>query len=351
MTAGQDLFDLSTRTLAGMKAVLAAERPDVVLVQGDTTSAFLAALGAFYCRIPVGHVEAGLRTGDRYDPFPEEMNRTMLSSVAVHHFAPTERARANLLAAGVAPSTIHVTGNTVVDAVRTVAGWPEPPPVPELARLDPSRHRLIVLTTHRRESFGKPMRDVLSAMADVVARAPEAFVVFPVHMNPNVRAAVADTLGVHDRVALLDPMPYHEFVHLLRRAHLLVTDSGGIQEEAAALGKPVVVVRDTTERGEAVDAGVSILVGRERGRVAAEILRLLRDDDAWQTMARAKCPYGDGRAAEHIVDVLVGAHAPRLAEPRRRGARRAPRRDTVPGTVAAAAGQKPNRGGIRGTGD
>jgi len=309
MLDGQDLFDISVRTLAGMKRVLAAERPDVVLVQGDTTSAFLAGLASFYQRIPVGHVEAGLRTGNRYDPFPEEMNRTLLTQVVTHHFAPTARARQNVLDAGADPSGVHLTGNTVVDAIRAVVRMPAPPLPAALVRLDPDRRRLIVVTSHRRESFGVPMRNVFLAVRDVLARHPDVVVVFPVHMNPNVRAAVDDTLGTHERLVLLEPLAYDSFAHLMRRAYLLLTDSGGVQEEASALGKPVVVVRDTTERGESVDAGVSILAGRERGAVVAAIGRLLDDAAAYQAMTRAECPYGDGHAAARIVDLLVSEYA------------------------------------------
>ena len=344
MIQGQDLFDLSVRTLSGFKEVLARERPDVVLVQGDTTSAFLAALGAFYCKVPVAHVEAGLRTGNRYDPFPEEMNRTLLSQIAVHHFAPTERARGNLLAAGVAPASIHLTGNTVVDAIRAVASWPEPPLAPELGGIDLDRYRIVALTTHRRESFGQPMREVLGAMSDVVMRVPDVLVVFPVHMNPNVRAAVRDTLPANERIVLLDPMPYQQFAHLMRRAYLLVTDSGGIQEEAAALAKPVVVVRDTTERGESVDAGVSVLAGRKRASVADAVARLLEDRAAYEAMTATVCPYGDGRAAERIVDVLVATY-------RRRefGAGRRPPRALAGDAVGAAPVRRAGKGGTRGT--
>jgi UDP-N-acetylglucosamine 2-epimerase (non-hydrolysing) len=308
MLDGQDLFDISIRSLAGMKRVLAEERPDVVLVQGDTTSAFLAALASFYQQVPVGHVEAGLRTGNRYDPFPEEMNRTLITQVATHHFAPTGRARDNVLTAGADPAHVHLTGNTVVDAIRAVVAMPEPPLPEELRRLDPDRRRLIVVTSHRRESFGAPMRSVFGAIRDVLARHTDVVVAFPVHLNPNVRAAVEDTLGLHERLVLLEPLPYDRFVHLMKRAYLLLTDSGGIQEEASAIGKPVVVVRETTERAESVEAGVSILAGRDRAAVVAAVERLLGDRATYEAMARAKCPYGDGHAAEKIVDVLVAAH-------------------------------------------
>jgi UDP-N-acetylglucosamine 2-epimerase (non-hydrolysing) len=309
MLDGQDLFDISVRTLAGMRRVLTAERPDVVLVQGDTTSAFLAALSSFYLQIPVGHVEAGLRTGNHYDPFPEEMNRTLITQVATEHFAPTVRAQDNVLAAGVDPARVHLTGNTVVDAIRAVLAMPAPPLPAELRSLHLDRRRLVVVTSHRRESFGMPMRSVFAAIRDVLARHADVVVAFPVHLNPNVRAAAADTLGAHERLVLLDPLPYDQFAHLMRRAHLLLTDSGGIQEEASAIGKPVVVVRDTTERAESVEAGVSILAGRDRAAVAGAVERLLTDEATYQAMARATCPYGDGRAAERIVDVLVARHA------------------------------------------
>jgi UDP-N-acetylglucosamine 2-epimerase (non-hydrolysing) len=309
MLDGQDLFDISVRTLAGMRDVLARERPDAVLVQGDTTSAFLAALASFYQRIPVGHVEAGLRTGNPYDPFPEEMNRTLITQVATWHFAPTARARDAVLAAGASPERVHLTGNTVVDAIRAVVAMPAPPPPDGLARVCGGGRRLIVVTSHRRESFGAPMRNVFLAIRDVLARHPDVVVVFPVHLNPNVRAAVRDTLGEHPRLVLLEPLPYDQFAHLMQRAYLLLTDSGGVQEEASALGKPVVVVRDTTERAESVEAGVSVLVGRERAAVAAAVARLLDDADAYRAMARAECPYGDGRAAARIVGLLAEAHA------------------------------------------
>ncbi len=312
MTEGQSLFDISTRTLTGLRPILERETPDIVMVQGDTTSACFAAIAAFYLKIAVAHVEAGLRTGDRYDPFPEEMNRTIIGQVADIHFAPTEDARANLRAAGIAEERIHVTGNPIVDAVHYLTNRAVRLPREIGSRLP--RHdgeRLIVVTTHRRESFGAPMRGVLQALADVIEHRPETRIVFPVHLNPNVRRAVQDTLSGGSRVLLTDPLPYDQFLYIAKQAYLLVTDSGGIQEEAAALGKPVLVVRNTTERMESVRTGTSKLVGRRRADVAAAIESLLDDPAEYQRMAAAPCPYGDGHAAERIVDILCAVRARR----------------------------------------
>lgn len=307
MRPGQSLFEVTARVLTGLEPVLAAEEPDLLLVQGDTTSVFVGALAAFYCKIPVGHVEAGLRTGDRYSPFPEEVNRRLASVLTELHFAPTERARDNLLREGVAPGKIFVTGNTVIDALlATVRRDYRFGPEHGLGAVDFAR-RLIVVTAHRRESFGEPFRGLCRGLAAVADRFEDVQIVYPVHLNPNVQAPVNEILGRHPRIHLVPPLDYEPFVQLLDRATLILTDSGGIQEEAPSLGKPVLVLRENTERPEAVDAGTVRLVGTDPDRILAESSRLLTDATAYEAMARAINPYGDGHAAARIADVVLRA--------------------------------------------
>ncbi len=307
MTPGQTLFQSTARIIAALEPVLDAEQPDVVLVQGDTTTTFCGALSAFYKRIPVAHVEAGLRTGDIYQPFPEEMNRLLAGRLAAVHFAATDRAAANLRAEGVPKSTIFVTGNTGIDAVLRVARALESGalPRPEWPQLDPSK-KLIVVTSHRRESFGPGMENTCRAIAALAAR-PDTQIVFPVHPNPNVGAAVSRHLAHVPNVVLCEPLGYVPFVDLMRRAYLLITDSGGVQEEGPSLGKPILVLRDKTERPEAVDAGTVILVGTDEARIVANATRLLDDAVLYSTMARAHNPYGDGRASQRIAGILPEA--------------------------------------------
>jgi UDP-N-acetylglucosamine 2-epimerase (non-hydrolysing) len=300
MRPDQDLFDLTSRGLVALRGVLSREDPDLVLVQGDTTTCLVGALASYYLKLPVGHVEAGLRTHDRFNPFPEEVNRRLVSTLADVHFAPTRQARANLLAEGVPDERVVVTGNTVVDALLTVARRPLPPLDGELAGLDASR-RLILVTAHRRESFGRPMRDMFSALRALAIEHDGIEVVYPVHLNPNVRSQALSILSGLPRVHLVAPLPYDRFVGLMRRAYLILTDSGGIQEEAPSLGKPVLVMRDTTERPEGIESGTLRLVGTSADSIRRGVERLLFDPGEYGKMAAAVNPYGDGRAAERIV--------------------------------------------------
>ena len=300
MAHGQSVFDISTRVLKGVGRVLEEERPDVALVHGDTTTAFAAALAGFYQRVPVGHVEAGLRTYDRHRPFPEEMNRRLADALCTAHYAPTERARANLLAERIDPGHIVVTGNTAIDALLWAAGQPCDFEDPLLARVGTVR-RLILVTAHRRESFGAPFEAMCGALREVADANPDVELLYPVHPNPKVRRAVEALLTGHPRIHLVDPLSYLQFVHLQKRAYLVLTDSGGIQEEAPSLGTPVLVMRETTERPEAVEAGVLKLVGTARETIVAEVGRLLSDPAAYARMASAANPFGDGHAAARIV--------------------------------------------------
>ena len=304
MRPGQSLFQSTSRIMAGLEPVLAAEDPDLVLVQGDTTTTFCGALAAFYRRIPVGHVEAGLRTGDIYQPFPEEVNRMLATRLSTLHFAATEWAASNLRAEGVAPERIWVTGNTVTDAVLHVTRALEDGRLlgREWSELDPAK-KLIVVTAHRRESFGEGMERICRALARIASR-DDVQLVFPVHLNPNVRGPVHRILGNHGNVVLAEPLEYVPFVDLMRRAYLLITDSGGVQEEGPSLGKPILVMRDKTERPEAVLAGTVKLVGTAEERIVAEAGALLDDAGKWEAMACVHNPYGDGRASGRIAGVI-----------------------------------------------
>lgn len=299
MRPGQALPDLTARILTSVSAALAEERPDVVLVQGDTTTVMAAALAAFYDRIPVGHVEAGLRTDDRYSPFPEEINRRLAGALATWHFAPTPRAAAALRREGVPEGAIHVTGNTAIDALLAILAETAPPPFPFLGE-----RRLILVTAHRRENFGPPMAACFAALRAIVERNPDVELAYPVHLNPQVQEPARRILGGHDRIHLLPPADYAAFAHLMARATLIITDSGGIQEEAPTLGKPTLVMRRETERPEAIEAGTARLVGTDPARIVGEAERLLRDPDAYAAMARVANPFGDGHAAARIVDVI-----------------------------------------------
>jgi UDP-N-acetylglucosamine 2-epimerase (non-hydrolysing) len=283
--------------------VLRRVRPSMVMVQGDTTSALAAALAAFYERIPVGHVEAGLRTNDKYSPYPEEMNRRLVSSLADLHFAPTRAAKENLLGEGVPRGRVHVTGNTVVDALKAMRRSKVVWRVPVLDRIAPEQ-RVILVTAHRRESFGPGFERICRALRMIVERNPDVAVVYPVHLNPNVRNPVRAILGRTPRVHLIEPLEYLPFVRLMERAYLILTDSGGIQEEAPALGKPVLVMRDKTERPEAVAAGTARLVGTNTEVIVAATEGLLHSAVAYRKMARARNPFGDGRASGRIAAAL-----------------------------------------------
>lgn len=311
MQPGQDLTDVTSRVLTGMRDVLNQWRPDIVLVHGDTTTTMAASLAAFYQRIPVGHVEAGLRTGNIYSPWPEEMNRKIAGSIAVMHFAPTETAQSNLAREGVAANTIYVTGNTVIDALLEIHQRIQQNPslqatlAARFPYLDPTK-RLILVTGHRRENFGSGFENMCAALADLAGR-PDVQIVYPVHLNPNVREPVNRVLGGRSNVHLIEPLDYLPFVYLMGRTHVILTDSGGIQEEAPSLGKPVLVMRDTTERPEAVEAGTVRLVGADREKIVQETSRLLDDPASYEVMARAHNPYGDGAAAKKILEILLGS--------------------------------------------
>lgn len=310
MKPGQDLTDVTAGILTGLKPVLAEFKPDIVLVHGDTATTFAASLAAYYQQIPVGHVEAGLRTGNIYSPWPEEGNRKLTGALATLHFAPTETSRQNLLNEGVGEERILVTGNTVIDALLDV-----------VAKLEASQSlqaqfsqqfnflradkKLILVTGHRRESFGGGFERICRALVDTAKAHPEVQVVYPVHLNPNVREPVNRLLQGIENVHLIEPLDYLPFVYLMNRAHLILTDSGGIQEEAPSLGKPVLVMRDTTERPEAVEAGTVKLVGTDTDMIVKHLNLLLSDETAYAAMSRAHNPYGDGRACSRIQEGLL----------------------------------------------
>ncbi|HWP95332.1 MAG TPA: UDP-N-acetylglucosamine 2-epimerase (non-hydrolyzing) [Syntrophomonadaceae bacterium] len=303
MRTKQDLYAITTGVLSGLKDILEKEKPNLVLVHGDTTTTMAAALATFYQQIPVGHVEAGLRTRNKYNPYPEEMNRTVTGRLAEMHFAPTDTARENLLAESTAMFKIWVTGNTVIDALlQTIK--PDYKFGPEYANIDFNR-RLILVTTHRRENWGEKMQSIYEALIQVVEEFPDVEVVFPVHRNPIVRDLAQEMLGGRERFHLTDPMEYEPWSNLMNVSHLIITDSGGLQEEAPSLGKPVLVLRDTTERPEALQAGTVKLVGTTTKRIYEEARTLLADDREYQKMARAINPYGDGHAARRIVRIII----------------------------------------------
>lgn len=321
MKEGQDLYDVTTRVLLGMREVLKKTKPDVVLVHGDTTTSTAAALAAFYQQIPVGHVEAGLRTHNIYSPWPEEMNRQLTGRMASYHFAPTELSRDNLLAEGIATDRIFITGNTVIDALQQVVtrvkgnadlrnevsrkllqfGY-------DVNRLEAGR-RLVLITGHRRENFGEGFLNICRAIQTLSKRFPEVDFVYPMHLNPNVRKPIreifGDNLGGLDNLFFIEPLEYLQFVTLMDRSSIVLTDSGGIQEEAPGLGKPVLVMRDTTERPEAVKAGTVKLVGTDYNQIVDNVEKLLTDNAAYAEMSRANNPYGDGKACSYIADALT----------------------------------------------
>ncbi len=308
MKPGQGLTEITAAVLAGLKPVLEDFAPDLVLVHGDTTTTLSATLAAYYQQIPVGHVEAGLRTGNIYSPWPEEVNRKVTSTIASLHFAPTEKSAANLNGEGVAAQMISVTGNTVIDALINVVKRLENDPQRSDSfdaefGIDATK-RLILVTGHRRESFGGGFERICAALAEVAKR-EDVQIIYPVHLTPNVKGPVEVSLGALERVRLIPPQDYLPFVHLMRRADIILTDSGGVQEEAPSLGKPVLVMRDTTERPEAVDAGTVKLVGTDSDLIVRETMALLDDNTAYETMSRAHNPYGDGRAAQRIHDAIV----------------------------------------------
>lgn len=300
MQAEQPLPSLTSRLIVNLDQCLQSENPDVILAQGDTTTVMAAALAAFYRRIPFGHIEAGLRTGNLFNPFPEEMNRQIVARLASWHFAPTKSAFNSLTAEGIPAESIYITGNTVIDAL-----------------LDKARHcdhmapevlagrRLILLTTHRRENFGEPLREICRAVRYIIDQRKEVEILFPVHPNPQVKEVAYSILGNHSRIRLCEPLDYIPFIAAMKRSEFILSDSGGVQEEAPALGKPVLVLRNETERPEAVEAGVVKLVGANFDRIVGESFRLLDDSDAYKGMARGISPYGDGQAAGRIRDILL----------------------------------------------
>jgi UDP-N-acetylglucosamine 2-epimerase (non-hydrolysing) len=304
MRKGQTLWDLSSRLASKLGGFFAANKLAAVLVQGDTTSAFFGGLCAFYHKIPVGHVEAGLRTNEMYSPFPEEMNRTLLGALTTWHFPPTQDAVKRLRAENIPADTIFMTGNTVVDALRWMIPRCSDAPLKKLVGAGALKRRLILVTCHRRESFGKPMASVAAAIAEVARLNPDITVLFPVHPNPRVRETVMPKLQNIPNVVLTEPLDYDQFLSCLKNAYLVLSDSGGVQEEATALGKPVLVLRESTERQEGVKAGALKLVGTDPKRIVRESRRLLTDAAAYRRMSRASDVFGDGRAAEQIVKVL-----------------------------------------------
>lgn len=310
MQANQSLDELMARLVTGLGRVFDEQAPTRILVHGDTLTTMAASIAAYFRKIPIGHVEAGLRSGDIYQPWPEEVNRKVTGAIADLHFAPTQMAYDALRAENVPAERIHVTGNTVIDALLTTTARIAAEPT-LASGLDPlaarfSGKRIIAVTSHRRENFGCGMTNIANAIADIAARSDVA-VVFPVHPNPNVRPAMEAALAGHYNVAMIEPLDYPHFVRLLGMAELVLTDSGGVQEEAPALGKPVLVMRETTERPEGIAAGTALLVGTDRQRIASEIFRLLDDSAAYAAMSRAHNPYGDGKAAERIARIV--AHA------------------------------------------
>ena len=301
----QTLTDVTVRALEGLSPVMAQEAPDAVIVQGDTTTTFIGALAAFYQRVPVIHVEAGLRTGDPYSPYPEEINRRLTTQLATLHLAPTATSRNNLLAEQVPDDTILVTGNTVIDALLWTVDRRVEYGDPALKALDDDPRRVLLVTAHRRESWGEPMAAIGRALASLAASEPDLLIVFPIHRNPVVRDAILPAVDGLNNVIVTEPLAYGGFARLMERADVVLTDSGGVQEEAPSLGKPVLVMRDTTERPEAMEAGTAKLVGTDQAAIEAAVRTLLHDPVAYDAMANAVNPYGDGRAAERTVAALA----------------------------------------------
>lgn len=300
MKTGQTLFDITTNILNGIKGVLEEVKPDVVLVHGDTSTTFVTALACFYLQIPVGHVEAGLRTYDIYSPFPEEFNRQAVSIVSKYNFAPTELSRDNLLREGRAADTIYITGNTAIDALKTTVREDYTHPELEWA----SDSRLIIITAHRRENLGEPMHQMFRAIRRIMDEHADVKAIYPIHMNPLVRKAAEEELGGCDRIHIIEPLEVLDFHNFLAKSYMILTDSGGIQEEAPSLGKPVLVMRDTTERPEGVKAGTLKLVGTNEQVIYENFKKLLEDQEAYCAMSRASNPYGDGFACKRIADIL-----------------------------------------------
>ena len=310
MAPNQDLYDIMAKASIGLRGVLKKERPDIVLVQGDTTTVFVASLAAFYEEVKVGHVEAGLRTKDKKNPFPEEINRRLTSVLTDIHFAPTERSKKSLLAEGFDQRQIFVTGNTVIDALLWALEIIKKSPSPDVEKLQKcvcqtvGEKRIVLITAHRRESFGQPFRDMFSAIKELASAHADTHFVYPVHLNPNVRKPVHEILKGVKNIHLIEPLDYLSFVWLMDRSYLILTDSGGIQEEAPTLGKPVLVMREVTERPEGVEAGTSIVVGRDKKTIISTVESFLTDSSLYKSVAQITNPYGDGHASERIGDIL-----------------------------------------------
>jgi len=314
MKPGQDLYDVTSRILLGMKEVLSSYKPDVVLVHGDTTTTLATALSAFYQKIPVGHVEAGLRTGDIYSPWPEEANRKLTGTLTTYHFAPTQTSQANLLAEGIDTDNIYVTGNTVIDAllwvldkINNTDSLKNKLSQKVLAQFTAfeSKNRFVLITGHRRENFGQGFLDMCTGIKTLAQTHKDVNFVYPVHLNPNVQKPVLELLSGIENVYLIDPLDYEPFVYLMSKSYVILTDSGGIQEEAPSLGKPVLVMRDTTERPEAVDAGTVKLIGTNTENIINEVTKLLNDKSEYERMSKSHNPYGDGKACEKIIKTLL----------------------------------------------
>lgn len=314
MKDNQDLFDITLQALTGLKEVFKETRPDVVLVQGDTTTAFVGGLAGYYLKTPVAHIEAGLRTWNKYSPFPEEANRRLLSVVTDYHFAPTEWSRSNLVAEGTDPARVWVTGNTVIDALLMIRERQDEGPARTALKegfrdrwgIDPGDgRRMILVTGHRRESFGVGFQNICRALKTIAGERPDVSIVYPVHLNPSVQGPVREVLSGVPNVHLIEPVEYEQFVFLMNSSYLILTDSGGVQEEAPSLGKPVLVMREVTERPEGVEAGVVKLVGTSRERIVTSVSELLDDDALYKRMTEAVNPYGDGKAARRIADILA----------------------------------------------
>ena len=313
MKAGQDLYDVTSNILLGMKEILASYKPDVIFVHGDTTTTIATAMSAFYQKIPVAHVEAGLRTGDIYSPWPEEANRKLTSQISLYHFAPTQTSQENLLKEGVSENNIYVTGNTVIDALLWVLDKIEKTKeIKEVLIKTINKEftafgddkRFVLITGHRRENFGQGFLDICSAIKALAQVHTDVNFVYPVHLNPNVQRPVLELLSGIENVYLISPLEYEPFVYLMSKSYLILTDSGGIQEEAPSLGKPVLVMRDTTERPEAIDAGTVKLVGTNPENIISEVTRLLEDKIGYEQMGKAHNPYGDGKACEKIINII-----------------------------------------------
>lgn len=304
MLKNQTLFDVSSRCIQRLARILEKDKPDLLLVEGDTTTAFISSLCAFYLKIPVGHVEAGLRTYDKYRPFPEEINRRLISVVSDLHFAPTQKAKENLLKEGFAPKNIFVTGNTVIDALYAIAKRKLRIKDERLKKIDFKNKKVILVTAHRRESFGGPLLAICQALREI-SKFKDVEIIYPVHLNPNVQKPVYKMLKNRKNIHLLEPLDYESFVYVLKGCYLVLTDSGGVQEEAPAFGKPILVMREVTERPEGVKAGIARLVGMKSKKIVSETKKLIFSKAAYNKMAKAVNPYGDGHAAERIVRAII----------------------------------------------